>query len=342
MTMHDRTQSNNMQVSIIIPLFNRERFIGETIDSIMNQTYGNFECIIIDDHSTDESLNTARKYAEQDDRFVVRKRSSATKGAPACRNEGVAMAAGNYLMFLDSDDLLAKHCLEERVALFQEHPEKDFIVTQIGIFKEDSSKITHYWNDLDGNDDVISFLRSNGWQTSSTFFRTEFVRQFKYDEEASSWQDIEFHLHILLTQPDYVKIKDNDPHVYIRRADTRIGMKATNKESFFRSVEMRFLLMGKIESEMSPEQRKKYETHLRMFYLYYLETFAVTNDSPAHLDELMKLYRKSISYRKSPILSGIFKFYLHRENSIVIKILRRGVRLVVPMNPLKSRAVPVS
>lgn len=337
----DRPQIDDMKVSIVIPLFNRERLIVDAIDSIMKQSHENFECIIIDDHSTDESFDKARKYTEQDDRFIVRKRSSAIKGAPACRNEGVAMAAGDYLMFLDSDDLLSEKCLEERLALYQVYPDKDFIVTQIGIFKEENGKATHYWNNLQGSDDIVNFLQGNSWQTSSTFFRTEFVRQFRYDEEASSWQDMEFHLRVLLRQPDYVKIMDNEPHVLIRRDDNRTGMKATNKESYFKSVEMRFLLMGKIESEMSAEQKKKYEKHLRMFYLFYLETFAVTNDSPDHLEELLKLHAKSFSYRRSSILSGLFKCYLKMDNNIFIRVFRRGMRLAVPIRPLKSRAVPI-
>ncbi len=330
-----------MLVSIVIPLYNRESFIKETVDSIMNQSHRQFECIIIDDHSTDNSLPVAKKSTGNDDRFIVRKRSSDVKGASACRNEGMNMASGDFLMFLDSDDLLTEKCLEERVALFQKSLKMDFIVTQTGIFKNDRNHVTHYWNDLSGTDDIVNFLQGNGWQTSSTFFRTGFVRQFRYDDEAFSWQDIDFHLRVLLKEPDYVKIRDNEPHVLIRRADSRTGMKATNKESYFKSVEMRFQLMEKITSEMTPEQKKKYEVHVRMFYLYYLENFAITNDSLAQLNELEGLYQASYAYKISPLLSRIFRYYLGRNNNTFIKVFRRGMRLVVPLKPLKSRALPV-
>jgi len=332
---------DRMLVSIIIPLYNRQSLIRETIDTLRSQTYSNFECIIIDDHSTDESFRTARTYTDGDSRFIIKERTSKVKGAPSCRNEGMSMATGDYLMFLDSDDLLAEHCLEERINLARKNPKLDFIVTHIGIFKGDSSRVTHYWNSLEGNDDILNFLYANGWQTSSTFFKTEFVKQFRFDEEASSWQDIEFHMHILLTGPAYRKFTDNKPHVLIRRSDDRTGMKATNNEDFFKSISMRFMLMNKIESRMTSEQKNEYESHIRDFYLHYLEVFSVTNDSMSQLDTLYNYYKNSYAYRKSSFHSFLFRCYLKRQNSLMIKISRRVFRKMLSMRPLKSRAVPL-
>lgn len=330
-----------MLVSILIPLYNRSELVVETIDSIKRQTHTDFECIIIDDHSTDDSFARAKKSTEGDDRFIVQQRTSMVKGAPSCRNEALSMARGEYMMFLDSDDLLAEKCLEERVHLFREHPGLDFIVTQIGIFKDDPPRVTHYWNDLKGDDDIINFLHANGWQTSSSFFKTDFAKQFRYDEQASSWQDIEFHLRVLLTEPSYRKIRHNEPHVLIRRADSRTGMKATNKESFYKSMEMRFVLMGKIESKMTAGQKERYASGIRQFYLYYLEVFAVTNDSREKLGQLYDLYRASYAFKHSSFICRVFRFYLRGNNNLFIKIFRRGMRLFLPMQPLKTRAVSV-
>ncbi len=331
---------NSTRASIIIPLFNRSDLIADSLDSIKGQSHKDFECIIIDDHSTDDSFDLARKLTAGDDRFIVKRRTSDVKGAPSCRNEGVSMANSEYLMFLDSDDLLAEKCLEERISLFRDHPELDFIVTQIGIFKDDPRRVTHYWNDLKGDDDIVNFLQANGWQTSSSFFKTDFVKQFRYDEQASSWQDIEFHLRVLLSGPAYRKFRHNAPHVLVRRADSRTGMKATNKESFYESMEMRFVLMGKIESMMSADQKERYASGIRQFYLYYLEVFAITNDSTKQLEKLYDLYRGSYTFRHSRLICKTLRFYLGRKNNLFIKFYRRGLRLFVPLQPLKSRAVP--
>jgi len=330
------------RVSIIIPLYNRSDLIAETVDSIKSQTYKDFECIIIDDHSTDDSFEQAKKLTAGDKRFIVKRRSRDVKGAPACRNEGVSIATGQYLMFLDSDDLLAQKCLEERIGLFRDYPDLDFIVTQIGIFKDDPGKVTHYWNDLRGEDDVANFLQVNGWQTSSSFFKTEFVKNFSYDVEAISSQDVEFHLRVLLTNPSYRKFRQNEPHVLIRRTGNRTGMKATNNESLYESMKMRFFLMGKIESEMTPQQQKRYSSEVRQFYLYYLEIFAVRNNSEKQFEQLYDMYRKSFSYRHSAFLYRTLKFYLKQNNNLFVKVARRLVQNVTSLKPLKTRAVPVS
>lgn len=332
---------NSARVSIIIPLYNRSDLIGGTLDSIKGQSHKDFECIIIDDHSTDDSFERARKRTAGDDRFIVKRRTSDVKGAPSCRNEGVSMAGSEYLMFLDSDDLLAEKCLEERISLFRDYPELDFIVTQIGIFKDDPLQVTHYWNDLKGEDDIINFLQANGWQTSSSFFKTDFAKQFRYDEQASSWQDIEFHLRVLLSGPAYRKFRHNAPHVLIRRADSRTGMKATNNESFYESMEMRFELMSNIESEMTAAQKERYASFVRQFYLYYLEVFAITNDSLEKLGKLYDIYRSSYAFRHSPFICKTLRFYLARNNSLFVKLYRRGLRMIMSLKPLKTRAVPV-
>lgn len=97
-------------VSIIIPNYNRETLIGETLDSIISQTYQNWECIIVDDGSTDKSVEVVEQYIKQDSRFILIERpKSYPKGANACRNIGMKKASGEYLIFFDSDDLMLKH-----------------------------------------------------------------------------------------------------------------------------------------------------------------------------------------------------------------------------------------
>lgn len=102
-------------VSIIIPTFNREYLLPETLDSILQQTYPYWECIIIDDGSTDSTVRVIQEYARKDKRFRLIQRNRSPKGAPTCRNIGIENIQGDYFMFLDSDDLLTEFCLEQRV-----------------------------------------------------------------------------------------------------------------------------------------------------------------------------------------------------------------------------------
>lgn len=98
-------------VSIITPLYNCEQFLPLTIDSVINQTYKNWELIIVDDMSTDNSLQKAMQYAQQDSRIRVIELKE--KGGPAAaRNKGIEVANGKYIAFLDSDDLWLPEKLE--------------------------------------------------------------------------------------------------------------------------------------------------------------------------------------------------------------------------------------
>ena len=93
-------------VSIIIPAYNQSSLISETLNSVLNQTYINWECIIVDDGSTDNTTEIVKKYTVGDSRFKLKNRpQKKLKGANACRNYGFKLSKGEYVLFLDSDDI---------------------------------------------------------------------------------------------------------------------------------------------------------------------------------------------------------------------------------------------
>jgi glycosyltransferase involved in cell wall biosynthesis len=107
-------------ISIIIPVYNREQHISETLDSVRSQTYTNWECIIVDDGSSDNTEAIVNTFTQSDNRFNFYKRSGVEKkGASSCRNYGIQKAKGELIQFLDSDDLLAKNKFEEQVKLYK-------------------------------------------------------------------------------------------------------------------------------------------------------------------------------------------------------------------------------
>ena len=99
------------KISIILPVYNCEHFIVECLESIKDQTIKNFEVIIIDDCSTDSSPDILQKYAKDDDRFIYC-RNKTNLQISACRNLGIKKSTGDYLFFVDSDDILDSRCLE--------------------------------------------------------------------------------------------------------------------------------------------------------------------------------------------------------------------------------------
>jgi teichuronic acid biosynthesis glycosyltransferase TuaG len=112
-------KDNMPLVSIITPCYNSALFIGETIDSVLSQTYLNWEMLIVDDNSNDESVNIIQKYMEKDNRikiFILEE----NKGAANARNVGITKAKGDYIAFLDSDDLWYPEKLEEQISFMKE------------------------------------------------------------------------------------------------------------------------------------------------------------------------------------------------------------------------------
>ncbi|TVZ53387.1 glycosyltransferase family 2 protein [Dokdonia sp. Hel_I_53] len=105
-------------VSIIIPSYNRATLIGETLDSVLNQTYTNWECIVVDDGSTDHTIEIVRAFAKSDKRFKILERpKNRVKGANACRNFGYENSKGDYINWLDSDDLFSPNKLKEQIKI---------------------------------------------------------------------------------------------------------------------------------------------------------------------------------------------------------------------------------
>src|SRR5699024_6516366 len=110
----------NTKVSIICPLYNKERYLKETLESVLQQSYSDWELIIVDDGSTDQSIEICEDFMAQNSERVIklyfRKDLKSNKGASVCRNIGIEKSEGAYIMFLDADDLLTKSCLRDRLS----------------------------------------------------------------------------------------------------------------------------------------------------------------------------------------------------------------------------------
>lgn len=105
-------------VSIVTPLYNGERFVGQTIESVLRQTYAEWELIIVNDGSKDSSEQIARAYAEKDSR--IRVFSQPNGGSASARNHGIREARGKYMVFLDADDYWDNSFLEEQLRFMHE------------------------------------------------------------------------------------------------------------------------------------------------------------------------------------------------------------------------------
>lgn len=127
----------NVSVSIIIPTYNRVHLIKETLDSIIEQTYTNWECIIVDDGSTDDTIKVLKTYENKDSRFkIYRRPESMPKGANSCRNYGFEVSCGQYVNWFDSDDYMFPEFIEKKVAVLNSL-NLDFVISKSVLFEDE-------------------------------------------------------------------------------------------------------------------------------------------------------------------------------------------------------------
>ena len=127
-----------MKVSIITPFFNSEKYIRQTIESVLSQTFSDWEMILIDDGSEDSSLDIINEYSSRDDRFVVIENGS-NQGVAISRNNGIKAVRGEYIAFLDSDDIWRENKLEKQISL-AEKTGADIVYCSYGMIDGDSRK----------------------------------------------------------------------------------------------------------------------------------------------------------------------------------------------------------
>ena len=197
---------SNHLISIIIPVFNREDIIKKTLDSIQAQTYSNWECILVDDGSTDNTKQTIISYAQLDDRFkLFDRRNTAQKGANACRNYGFSKAKGNYVNWFDSDDIMEPNFLMEKVNAFLDNTNavmhrNRYSNYQLTRFRESKFVYTSPDN-LFGH----YALDEIEIQTSCFMWKKSFLKNKPlFNESIHRFQDNEFHIRMLALKPEIV------------------------------------------------------------------------------------------------------------------------------------------
>jgi glycosyltransferase involved in cell wall biosynthesis len=225
----------SVAVSIIIPNKNRCDELVHTLASVRAQAFGEFECLIVDDNSTDD-FDAAVAPFVADPRFRLIRQPAGRSGAPAARNDGAAAARGRYVIFLDSDDLLAPHCLAQRVRVMDARPELDFAVFRCELFRAEPGDVGLLWNADTGEDDLDRFIRHDvPWQTTGPIWRkSSLAKVGPWDEEARSAQDWEFHLRAVLSGMKYERV-DAPIDLYWRMAGPdrqSIGKSAVMEKSY--------------------------------------------------------------------------------------------------------------
>lgn len=173
-------------ISVIMPVYNTEKYLKEAIESVINQTFVHWELICVNDGSTDNSLNILLQYESMDVRIIAID-SINSGSAAAARNVALKSCNGIYLHFLDSDDVLSKDCLEISYKKIIS-TNADCIIPDMRLFTDDIRNNKKYLKGYLGNRQILltpmqAFKASLEWNISGIgLFRTEVVKKFGFDE----------------------------------------------------------------------------------------------------------------------------------------------------------------
>lgn len=179
------------QVSIIIPCFDAERTVGEAIRSALGQTYSNKEIIVVDDGSTDRSLDAIRAFGDR-----VRWETHPNRGGSAARNRGLALARGELIQFLDADDILFPHKLTQQVARCVE-VEADVVFCDRIEKRPHEHEGSLQTRPMRQGDDAVVYVLEGTLQTSAPIHRKEcLLRVGGFREDLPCAQEFDLHLRL--------------------------------------------------------------------------------------------------------------------------------------------------
>jgi len=260
------------EVSIIIPVFNREKLIRETLDSISKQTYTEWECILVDDGSTDDSIQVINTIASLDSRIKVYSRpETLKKGAPTCRNYGVSVSSGKYIQFFDSDDLMLPRMLKNKVDFFYSREDLDFMVAKMADFHSVGSWETPTYKTKSPSPIIDSLNYKIRFLTPGPLFRASFLKSQEslFDPYLKKNQEWEFYSRLLMEGASYDTL---DEVTCLRRIHPN-SIKASfnnGKPGQFEQLKLHTLYRMNLNTK-----RRFKSLFFKVFWKFYLRTFFI-------------------------------------------------------------------
>ncbi|WP_124980928.1 glycosyltransferase family 2 protein [Nonlabens xiamenensis] len=248
----------NKLVSIIIPVYNRGHLIGETLASILKQSYTHWECIIVDDHSSDNTVDVVESYVKKDDRIHLYKRDQERpKGANACRNIGFEKSTGIYINFFDSDDLMHPDKLLLQVQHLNHHA-YDFNVCQTLVFEgkfdgNGTPRSINLHSDDPFNDYVSHRIK---WLTQAPLIKKEVLINHKilFDEHLHQSQELDMFGRLLAQTTNYGVV--DQALVFFRKHDQSISHGPASATKLASSFRVRYQFVTGYPTLTTPAARR--------------------------------------------------------------------------------------
>lgn len=207
---------NAPKISVIVPVYNVEKYINKCIDSILDQTYADFELLLIDDGSPDNCGAICDEYAAKDSRVRVFHQNNA--GVSAARNKGLDEARGEFITFVDSDDYIDENLFYQYINCFNLNPIVDLVCLSNWI----DSQIYSHESSVRSSCDFVSFLILNKLAPSLwlTIIKRNCLKGFFFDTNLSFYEDLHFLLSISSVIKNVYIFSEYSGYYYTQRIDS--------------------------------------------------------------------------------------------------------------------------
>jgi glycosyltransferase involved in cell wall biosynthesis len=198
-------------VSIIIPCYNQGNFLKETLDNILLQTYRNWECIIVNDGSTDKTNQIAKQYCQKDLRFKYLEKQNG--GLSSARNAGLELSKGSYIQFLDCDDILCPEKVEHSIKYFKCDSELKIVITNfLVVYGTNPQTFPPFYPldkiPLDLKTIILDWDVSFSIPIHCAIFKSELLESIRFDENLHAKEDWLFWVILFKNKPKYLFLNE--------------------------------------------------------------------------------------------------------------------------------------
>lgn len=312
---------SSYKLAVIIPAWNCSTVIGEMLDSILSNTFADYKVFVIDDQSTDNTTEVLAEYVRKDARIIVHTRQGGPKGAQTCRNVGLELSVGSeYVMWFDSDDIIAPYCFEQRVAYMDRHPELDFGVFPAKTFYKDVWDMSNsrYSFGIPFSEDSLKAMLCGtipmvGW---TNIYRRKSVvgRALSWDTQILSMQDSDFNIAALIKGlKEGYAVTDGAAPDYFYRVCVKDSI--SSKIASHEHIQSHLYLLNKIARQLGEDGMVKYRKSLEAYSYFFAQKFSFNKKAYKSLIGLP--WVKNNTRLKFDLLA----FYFFKNHTKRLKIL---------------------
>ena len=332
----------NDKVSILIAVYNTEKYLRECLDSLINQSHRNLQIICIDDASTDNSLNILHEYAKRDSRILVL-HNETNCGQSKTRNHGLQYADGKYCGMLDSDDWFAPDTIEKVVNTFNNYPQCDTVLLDLILVYPDGTNKQYESNTFKRTFSGHEAMKlSLNWNIHGLYFtRTEIHKKHPYDESTRyTADDITTKLHFFESR----EVRMSDAKYFYRQHDESISKAITIRQ--FDMVIADFSLKKHLEKITTDIDTFVTHEQLRWYHLinywdyYFVNKSQFTIDEQAQIKATLTQYSRTIDNSLIPFKLKLRTLYIPFMGVWGMKLWAKvwcGLRRATPNFLLKKR-----